>query len=252
MEPATIQLNRLYNDLAWLWPLMSPPEEYADEAELWRIVLREKLGQGRHEILELGVGGGHNLSHLVDGFSATAVDASENMLAHSMRLNPRVKHLVGDMRTIRLGRTFAAVLIHDAISHMLTQDDLAAAFATAAAHLEPGGILITTPDHYRETFSSPQVECVTHTRGDTQLTYTHYAHAPGPDDTSVENIIVYFIREQGRLRIEHDRLITGLFPRETWARLMAGAGFAFEELSYRLKGSGNCHPMLVGTLQQPG
>jgi len=35
------------------------------------------------------------------------------MLELSRTINPELEHLVGDMRTIRLGRTFDAVLIHD-------------------------------------------------------------------------------------------------------------------------------------------
>ena len=32
---STIARNRLYGDLAWLWPLMSPPEHYAEAAGCW-------------------------------------------------------------------------------------------------------------------------------------------------------------------------------------------------------------------------
>src|SRR3990172_3701766 len=152
MESRDVPLNRLYDDLAYLWPLMSQPEEYAEEAAHWRANLREMLGPGRHEILELGVGGGHNLSHLTADFAAVAVDISEKMLAYSRKLNPSVEHHVGDMRTVRLGRKFKAVLIHDAVSHMLSENDLLAVFNTAAAHLDSDGILITTPDYFRETF----------------------------------------------------------------------------------------------------
>ena len=55
---STIAHNRLYGDLAWLWPLMSPPEHYADEAGYWLQALRERLPAGKRRILELGCGGG--------------------------------------------------------------------------------------------------------------------------------------------------------------------------------------------------
>lgn len=32
MKPATIKLNRMYGDIAHLWPLISPPEDYAAES----------------------------------------------------------------------------------------------------------------------------------------------------------------------------------------------------------------------------
>ena len=94
----------MYHDLAHFWPLMSRPEDYAGEARHWREALREHLGAGRHQVLELGVGGGNNLSHLTPDFDATAVDVSDAMLENSRRLNPGVTHHVGDMRTVRLGR----------------------------------------------------------------------------------------------------------------------------------------------------
>ena len=105
MDIDDIPCNRLYNDLAYLWPLLSPPADYAEEATHWRYVLHRELGPGKHEILELGVGGGHNLSHLTADFKATAVDISENMLALSRKLNPDVTHLTGDMRSFRMQKS---------------------------------------------------------------------------------------------------------------------------------------------------
>ena len=80
--------NRLYGDLAHLWPLMSPPEEYADGAPHWRNQLLTRLGPDQRRVLELGTGGGHFISHLTDVFQVTAVDLSEDMLANARRLNP--------------------------------------------------------------------------------------------------------------------------------------------------------------------
>jgi len=248
MRPEEISPNRLYHDLAELLPLVSPPKDYAEEARLWRNLLREKLGPGRHSVLELGVGGGFNLSHLTGEFEATAVDLSAEMLALCRQLNPGVGLHLGDMRTVRLGRTFAAVLIHDAISYMQTEDDLRATFATAAAHLESGGVFITSPDFFRETFYSPRVEHFTHSDGETELTYLEYAHDPDPADTTIELIMFYLIRRRGELRIEQDRHTFGLFPRATWKRLLEEAGFRVEDRQYHL-GPDRCpYVLLVGTL----
>ncbi|MHB9029953.1 MAG: class I SAM-dependent methyltransferase, partial [Candidatus Latescibacterota bacterium] len=162
------------------------------------------------------------------------------------RLNPGVEHISGDMRNIRLDRKFDAVLIHDAISYLLTGDDLRATFATAAAHLDPGGVFITSPDYYRETFRDPHVEQYTRSSGDAQLTYVEYTWDPDPDDTSIETIMTYFIRERGSLRIEHDRHITGLFPTSTWANLISAAGFALELSNCTLKSTGQEYILLIG------
>jgi len=248
MEPRAITTHRMYGDLAYLWPLISPPEDYAAEAQRWLAVLREKLGPGRHEILELGVGGGHNLSHLTGEFQATAVDLSEEMLKHSITLNPSVEHHIGDMRTIRLGKTFKAVIIHDAIDYMLTVADLRATFATAAAHLEPGGVFVTAPDHFQETYRDPCVHSSTRSDGQTELTFIEFDYDPNSEDTTVESIMIYLIREGGVLRIEHDRHVTGLFPLQTWLDLLAEAGFQVEHSRCEHEDIPQQSVLLVGTL----
>ena len=131
--------------MAYLWPIISPPEEYGSEAIYFRDVILEELGPGRHRLLELGVGGGHNLSHLTVDFDCTAVDLSPDMLALSERLNPGVPHLEGDMRSIRLEKIFDAVLIHDASSYILFEEDLKDTFTTAAVHLRPVYFTNTKP-----------------------------------------------------------------------------------------------------------
>ena len=66
--------HRLYGDLAHLWPLVSPPDHYKDEARYWLRELRARLAPGRRRILDLGTGGGHHLHQLTAEFDATAVD----------------------------------------------------------------------------------------------------------------------------------------------------------------------------------
>ncbi len=240
--------HRLYHELSQLFPLVSPPEDYAEEAGYWRQALRAALGPGRHPILELGCGGGHLLSHLAGEFQATAVDLSEPMLALSRRRNPGVAHFVGDMRTARLGRTFKAVLIHDAVMYMLTEDDLRAAFVTARTHLEPGGVLIVAPDWFRENFPGAKVQHWINRRGDQELTTIEYLHDPDPADTTMESIFFYLWPDQGQLRIEQDRHVMGLFPLSTWIALLREAGFQVEVRRHppRDGGYGDC--LLVGTL----
>lgn len=246
MRREDIPTNRLYGDLAYLFPLVTPPAGYAEEARLWRDTLWKALGPGRHHLLELGVGGGNNLSHLTPHFDATAVDISPGMLTHSRRLNPTVEHLVGDMRTVRLGRTFDAVVIHDAIAYMLTEDDLRATFATAAAHLDPGGVFITAPDWFVETFPGRTVAHKTREGDGLELTYFEYEHDSDPADTTMETLFLYLIRERGTLRIELDRHIMGLFPLQTWVALMQEAGFTVEKVAYPVHDDPRQAYLLVG------
>lgn len=219
----------MYYEFAHLWPLISPPGDYKREARCWKNALKHFLGPGSHEILELGVGGGHNLSHLTDEFNATAADISKPMLKNSQKLNPKVEHLVGDMRSIRLDRKFNAVIIHDAIDYMLSEQDLIQVFDTAVYHLDPGGVFITAPDYFQETFTDPRVEHGTNRNENIELTFIEYTYDPDPEDTTIESLMFYLIRKDGKLSIEQDLHVTGLFPKATWVNLIKQAGFKFYE-----------------------
>ncbi len=221
---------RLYNELAYLWPVISPPEDYAEEAKHWRKAIRAHLGPGRHHLLELGVGGGHNLSHLTNYFQATAVDISPKMLDISRQLNPDVDHHLGDMRTIRLARKFDAVLIHDAIAYMLTDDDLRATFATAREHLREGGLLLVAPDLVRDDLAEGTVLTWSSKKGDIEVEIEERITDPDPSDTQVESLYTYTIKEGGVERVELDTHTSGLFPIATWIRLFEEAGFKARRL----------------------
>ena len=115
----------MYSDLAPWFHLLTHPSDYGDEAAfVTRVVDEVAIGDAR-TLLELGSGGGNNASHLKTRFTCTLTDISPEMLALSRSLNPECEHLEGDMRTLRLGREFDVVFIHDAISYLTTEEDLA-------------------------------------------------------------------------------------------------------------------------------
>jgi hypothetical protein len=105
---------KLYGELAPWFHVLMAPEDYAEEAELYRRLLVEKADGPIRTVLELGSGsgGGNNASHLKRHFQLTLVDRSPGKLGRV--LNPELEHVEGDMRTVRLDRTFDAVFVHDA------------------------------------------------------------------------------------------------------------------------------------------
>jgi len=133
---------RLFGDLAGWFHLFTAPDEYREEADFYARVLRESCAREPRTVLELGSGGGNNASHMKERFDMTLVDLSPAMLDVSRSINPECEHLEGDMRTIRLSRTFDAVFVHDAVSYLLTAEELSAAISTAFEHLAPGGVAL--------------------------------------------------------------------------------------------------------------
>jgi SAM-dependent methyltransferase len=216
---------------AW-WPLLSTPEEYAEEAAWYRRAILEASQREVHTLLELGSGGGNNASHLKVHFSMTLVDLAEGMLAVSKELNPECEHLQGDMREVRLGRQFDAVFIHDAIDYMASEADLRAAIATAYEHCAPGGVALFAPDHTRETFK-PQSGHGGHDRGARGLRYLEWSWDPDPEDSAYQMLMVYALRDEtGRVEVVHDLHIGGLFGQETWLRLLTEVGFQAQKLPF--------------------
>jgi SAM-dependent methyltransferase len=225
---AATPLPRLYDaTLAPWWPLLSPPEEDADEAAWILKALCGSLGRTPAHILELGSGGGNIASHLTPHARLTLVDLSPDMLAVSRRLNPDTEHIEGDMRSVRVGRTFDAVMIHDAIMYMTTERDLVTALATAHAHLKPDGALIVIPDHVAETYE-PGIETGGSDAPDGRgLRYIIWRHPPAPGGTTYDTDFAILTRHaDGLVEAFHDRHTVGLFSRDTWRKAFGAAGFA--------------------------
>jgi SAM-dependent methyltransferase len=213
----------MYSDLAPWFHLLTHPSDYEDEAAFVSRVV-DDVGDGESRtLLELGSGGGNNASHLKARFECTLTDISPEMLALSTTLNPECEHLEGDMRTLRLGRTFDVVFIHDAISYLTTENDLRAALETAAFHVRPAGLVILTPDATTEIFK-PQTDHGGHDGEDGRsLRYLEWTHPAAGSTYDVDYLII--ARGPGEdLQVVHDRHTLGLFPRATWERLIADVG----------------------------
>ncbi len=217
---------RLYRELAGWWPLISPPAEYTQEAAYLAAVLGSAAIPVR-QVLDLGSGGGHVALHLKDTFALTLVDLSPDMLTVSRQLNPECEHNQGDMRTLRLGRAFDAVLVHDAIDYITTQDDLRAVIGTAFAHCRPGGIAVFVPDYVKDTFGELTGDGGGGTdQAGRQASFRERTWDPDPADDWVQAEYEFTLRgADGTVELIRETHRLGAFSRGTWARLLAEAGF---------------------------
>lgn len=216
---------RFYGELAVWWPLISPVEDYAEEAAEALKVLNSASIPVR-EVLELGSGGGHNAMYLKKHFQLTLVDLSEEMLEVSRRLNPECDHLQGDMRTVRLGREFDSVFVHDAIDYMTTVEDLRLAIETARAHCRRGGLALFVPDDIAENFEPSTGHGGMDGEDGRGVRYLEWTWDPQPDDGWTQTEYAFVLRDpDGSTRLLRETHRTGLFKREVWLRLLAEAGF---------------------------
>ncbi len=222
-------MQKMYNELAVWWPLVSNPAEYAEEVDFFLPLLAEVTARPPVTLLELGSGGGNNALHMKSAFSAvTLVDLSPQMLEVSRQLNPDCEHQQGDMRTVRLERIFDVVFIHDAIEYMTTLDELRQAFETAFIHCKPGGMALFVPDNVRETFK-PSTDHGGEDGEGRAVRYLDWSYDPDENDTTYITEYVIIFREDNELsRVEHDQHILGLFSRDEWLRLLTETGFKAE------------------------
>ncbi len=100
-------------------------------------------------ILDVGCGTGASTAAIrARGYDVTGVDVSPGMLERAARrLGPDVALHCHDIRALpQLGRFDAAWLISDVINFLLTDDDLAAAFAGVRRNLAEGGLVLFDAD----------------------------------------------------------------------------------------------------------
>lgn len=238
-------MARFYEDYAEWWPLLSAPADYAEEAAVYRRMLGDSATGDVRRVLELGSGGGNNASHLKHDFEMTLVDLAPGMLDVSRELNPGCRHVVGDMRTVRLGEQYDAVFVHDAVEYITDRTDLEATVATAYLHCRPGGVVLFVPDTVRETFQA-HTSHGGHDGSGRALRYLEWVYDPEPGDTSYTADYVFVLREDGsEPEVVFDRHELGVFSIVDWTAMLEAAGFDATFETAELSGGETLH-LFVG------
>ncbi len=94
-------------------------------------------------VLDLGCGGGSPVAEnlVAQGIQVSGVDSSPTLIKLCRSRLSDQEWIVGDMRTISLGRTFDGILAWDSFFH-LQPDDQRAMFEIFAAHANPKTMLM--------------------------------------------------------------------------------------------------------------
>lgn len=218
---------RLYSDLARWWPLFSPPIHYVEEAADLLPTMLAAADAPPRTMLELGAGGGSLAFHLKRHLALTLSDLSPDMQTVSRVVNPECEHIVGDMRTLDLGRQFDLVFIHDAIMYMTEPDDLRAALRNAFRHCRPGGAALFVPDCVRETFTPETEDGGEDGEDGRAMRWLMWSWDPNAADHTFDVAFAFLLRDtDGVVHVDSDRHREGLFPRAAWLSWLQEAGFA--------------------------
>lgn len=237
-ERIRLSMNRLYDDLAWLWPMWGDPStEYRSYCDHVGSLFKKYAKREILSLLNLGCGGGKNVSNLKREFDVTGLDISPAMIELAKESNPECVFVQADMRSFTLEKRYDAILIDDAVAYITTEEDLRSLFKNAYEHLSSGGVMIAGPDDTTETFEQNKTS-IWHSERHlapqgTEVTYIVNSYDPDPNDTSYESAMVFLIRENGKLRIEQDLHILGLFSLDLWRTILPDVGFEIHEEEYR-------------------
>lgn len=141
-------MTRVFDAYAAYYDLLYKDKDYLGEAQFVRDLL-SKNGAAVGSILELGCGTGKHAEHLARlGYGVHGVDVSSAMVTAANVRKPadvaeRLEFALGDVRDVRMGKPFDAVIsLFHVASYQTTNADLGAMFTTAAAHLKPGGVFL--------------------------------------------------------------------------------------------------------------
>lgn len=228
---------RIYSELVRWYRLIDPYEDHWDEAAAYQEAFERGASPRPDTLLELGAGAGNNAFFLKQRFRCTLTDPSEAMRALSRELNPECEHLEGDMRTLRLGREFDAVLVHDAVMYMITEEDLRAAALTAFVHTRPGGAAVFAPDCVLDGFQE-NTERIQGAKGELTLQGLSWAWDPDPTDSTFITEYLFLLRDGSGVKAVHDRHIEGLFTRAAWNRVLTDVGYQVETFRRPLDAEG--------------
>ena len=149
----------LFEAYSRYYDLLYTDKDYIGEVDYVAATLAGN-GITRGSLLEFGSGTGkHGRLLAAKGFEVVGIERSPEMLAIAINSsNPPLtpgadfnNHTragsfacqVGDIRSVRVGRTFDAVLaLFHVVSYQTTNDDVRAVFASAADHLPKGGLFL--------------------------------------------------------------------------------------------------------------
>jgi SAM-dependent methyltransferase len=124
------------------YDLLYRDKDYAAEVD-YIAGLLDRYGVTGPELLEFGSGTGRHGRLLAErGYRVTGIERSAAMVAQATA-TAGFQCQQGDICTVRLGRTFDAVLsLFHVISYQVTNTAVQAVFARAADHLRPGGLFV--------------------------------------------------------------------------------------------------------------
>jgi hypothetical protein len=108
------------------------------------------------------------------------------------------------MRDFDLKQQFDSIYLNDGIIYITKPADLLKTFTCAYKHLRAGGAMFCYAECIKEAFVQNKTQSTVSKTDTMEITFIENNYDPDPNDDTFETTIVYLIRENAQLRIEHD------------------------------------------------
>lgn len=218
---------KLYSELAPVYDEMYRSIfNYERESNFYDGLLAK---HGCRSVLEIGCGGGHLSSPLMEaGYRYAGLDLSADMLRIARRHHPGARFIRGDMRKFALGRTFDAVIITGrTFSHLVRNEDVLGTLKSVHAALGKKGLLAF--DCFRAdrvVLDRAQESVQDVTRGDTLFRRLNRTSPNLETGWTFNWEAEYHIREEGRKeKVVKDKTVLRAFTEDELRLFLKLCGF---------------------------
>lgn len=214
-------------------------KDYAAESTITvRAVLDRKPDAS--SLLDVACGTGSHLRYFSERFAhVEGVDLSEDMVRTARANMPGVPIHQGDMRDLRLNRSFSAVTcMFSSVGYLASAAELDAALRSFARHLTPGGVAVVEPWWSPDTFLPGYVAGnVVEVDG---RTISRVSHTVRHDEGCASRMEVHYVVAEPGTGIQHftDTHVMTLFTREQYEHAFRAAGLSVEFVPYDQAGPG--------------
>jgi SAM-dependent methyltransferase len=219
-----------YYDAIYAW------KDYRTEVDRLDRLIRER-NPGARTMLDVACGTGKHLELLKDVYQVEGIDLDPGMLEIAReRLGPEVPLHQGDMARFDLGKRFDVVIcLFSSVAYMRTPEQLAAAIANMARHLQRGGVLLVEPFFTPDQWEGGHVSANFVDHDDLKIARMNVS---APAAAEVTMTFHYLIGTPDGVRYETEDHTVGLFSHGQYVEAFRGAGLEPEHDEEGLMGRG--------------
>jgi SAM-dependent methyltransferase len=209
-------------------------KDYGAESIVIHGLVQERNPRAR-TLLDVACGTGGHLRHLQAWYDVTGVDVDPAMLDEARKHLPGTRLDQADMRTFDLSVRFDAVTcLFSSIGYMKGVEELDAAVAAMARHLDAGGVFVldgwVRPDAWREG-GAAHIEVAESDR----VKVARVGRSRRDGVTTVLDMHHLIVTDDG-IEYQVDRHELTLFSPEQYEAALRGAGLTFEVVDSPMDG----------------